>query len=315
MEQQYVGWDYFFYPKPEDGDEDPPTWHEIRILREFVERFENDDEVPADDAARRLISLCDEDQQIEKRGDFANKGDRVSWLLWDVGIFMPRYQRAVLKVVEAVRALPALERTECQIRSGRFADRLLQWKKLEKFEEIWTDRSIYYWNIPRYGSFPFEGLDGFVIMNAFQANHLSTYPPSSTMSPELSCAFRMIVFALEQDPWNHTPVLSYSRYNNRYGTGHIQMLNTDIRGLAPYIEISGPVLFQFLGRSDLSSLEAVKLPDSNLWKGNSLFSMQRWQFWKQRLVWISKQDELMDSTRGLAARLVISMQEIEENSM
>ncbi|KAJ5600282.1 hypothetical protein N7450_001349 [Penicillium hetheringtonii] len=142
MEQQYVGWDYFFYPKPEDGDEDPPTWHEIRILREFVERFENDDEVPADDAARRLISLCDEDQQIEKRGDFANKGDRVSWLLWDVGIFMPRYQRAVLKVVEAVRALPALERTECQIRSGRFADRLLQWKKLEKFEEIWTDRSI-----------------------------------------------------------------------------------------------------------------------------------------------------------------------------
>lgn len=92
-----------------------------------------------------------------------------------------------------------------------------------------------YWNIPRYGSFPFEGLDGFVIMNAFQANHLSTYPPSSTMSPELSCAFRMIVFALEQDPWNHTPVLSYSRYNNRYGTGHIQMLNVGsnkIRGVS-----------------------------------------------------------------------------------
>ena len=82
-----------------------------------------------------------------------------------------------------------------------------------------------YWNVSRYGSFPFEGLDGFVIMNVFQANHLSAYPPSSTMLPELSCALRMIVFALEQDLWNYTPVLSYSRHNNRYGTGHIQMLN------------------------------------------------------------------------------------------
>lgn len=142
MDQQYADWDYFFYPLPEDGDEDPPTWHEIRTLREFVERFDSDEEIPADDTARRLMSLCDEDQQVKERREFANKGDRVSWLLWDLGMFMPQYQRAVLKVVEAVRALPVLERTEDQIRAGNFANSLLRWNRLEKFEEIWTDRSI-----------------------------------------------------------------------------------------------------------------------------------------------------------------------------
>ncbi|KAJ5403996.1 hypothetical protein N7509_003867 [Penicillium cosmopolitanum] len=315
MEQQYVEWDYFFYPLPEDGDEDPPTWREIRTLRDFVERFGHADEIPADYAARRLMSLCDEDQQVEERGDFANKGDRVSWFLWDLGMFMPRYQRAVLKVVEAVRALSVLERTEDQILSGRFADSLLGWNRLDKFEEIWNDRSIYFSNVNRYGSFPFEGLGGCVITNAFQANHLSIYPPSSPRSPELCRGFYTIVFALEQDPWNHTPRLPYSRHDKRNAYGHIQMLNTDLRCLSPFIEISGSVLFYFLDRKDLTSLEALKLPNSNLWKGDSLFTMQRWQFWKERLLWISKQDELMNLTRELAAKLVRSMQNIEKNKI
>lgn len=53
-----------------------------------------------------------------------DKGERVSYLLWDTAIEIPRYQPAVLKLVEAIRALPELERTEEQIRTGRFEDKL-----------------------------------------------------------------------------------------------------------------------------------------------------------------------------------------------
>jgi len=41
-----------------------------------------------------------------------DKGERVSWILWGAGTEMPRYQPAILKLVEAIRVLPELYRTE-----------------------------------------------------------------------------------------------------------------------------------------------------------------------------------------------------------
>lgn len=43
-----------------------------------------------------------------------DKGERVAWLFWDVGMEMPRYQPAILKLLEARRALPKVDRTEEQ---------------------------------------------------------------------------------------------------------------------------------------------------------------------------------------------------------
>lgn len=86
------------------------------------------------------MSLANEDRLIEERqSDVVEKGERVSWLLWDAAIEMPRYQPAILKLVDAIRALPELDRTEEQTRTGRFKDKLETWRSLEAFENIWSE--------------------------------------------------------------------------------------------------------------------------------------------------------------------------------
>ncbi|KAJ5636371.1 uncharacterized protein N7484_009684 [Penicillium longicatenatum] len=96
--------------------------------------------IPAGDAARRFMSLRDEDSVIEERRlKGVDKGERVAWLLWDAAIEMPRYQPAILELVEAIRALSELDRTEEQFRSSRFQDTLEMWRNLEAFEKIWQD--------------------------------------------------------------------------------------------------------------------------------------------------------------------------------
>ena len=140
MEEHKAEWIPFFYPDPEDGDPDPPTWDEIQILQEFVERYGTANAVPVDDAAHRFMSLRNEDDLIQERQSQAvDKGERVSWLLWDAAIEMPNYQPAVLRLVEAIRALPDLDRTEEQVRTSRFQDRLEDWRNLAAFKDIWEE--------------------------------------------------------------------------------------------------------------------------------------------------------------------------------
>ncbi|KAJ5803471.1 uncharacterized protein N7503_005921 [Penicillium pulvis] len=96
--------------------------------------------IPTADAARLFMSLRNVDSLIKERGSQGiDKGERVSWLLRDAAIDMPRYQPAILKLVETVRSLPELDRTEEQVRTSRFQDMLEKWRNLEAFEEIWQD--------------------------------------------------------------------------------------------------------------------------------------------------------------------------------
>ncbi|KAJ6016211.1 hypothetical protein N7540_010802 [Penicillium herquei] len=307
MRDDYTEWERYTHPDPDE--EDPPTLEEIQTVREFVERYNTFDPIPANDAARKLMSLINEDRVIEERQDpVVDKGNRVSYFLWDVGIDIPRYQLAILKLVEAIRALPELERTEKQIHIGRFEEKLEAWKSLEKFENVWGIHFfVNLWDM-RHGPFPFYGADCCHSGHAFYAHHLATYPPDSTeTSCELAAAFRLIVFALEQDPWNYA-----NPRRIRVPTDYIQMLNSDVHGMVPFFETSGHILFGFLGKYDLSALEQLKLPGCNLWEGDSSFTIQRWEFWKTRLRWVSEQDELMESTRDDARKIVHIMQQIEQ---
>lgn len=126
-------WAVFTHPEPDE--EDPPTFEEIQVLREFVERYGTLHAIPADDAARRLMSLVNENRDSEVVG----KGERVAWLLWDAGIEMPRYQPAILDLVEAIQALPTLEMTEEQIRTWQFKEKWERWRNMEKFWDIWFE--------------------------------------------------------------------------------------------------------------------------------------------------------------------------------
>lgn len=138
MRDDYTGWEKFSHPDPDEAD--PPTADEINILREFVENYGMPNAIPTGDAARFIMSLRNEDSLIKERGSQGvDKGERVSWLLWDAAIEMPRYQPAILKLVETIRGLPELDRTEEQVRTSRFQDMLEKWRNLEAFEEIWQD--------------------------------------------------------------------------------------------------------------------------------------------------------------------------------
>ncbi|RLL96001.1 hypothetical protein CFD26_103305 [Aspergillus turcosus] len=123
-------WVYFYNPEPDEKD--PPTLDEIEILREFVESWGTPRAIQADTAARRLMCLCTENHQ----GENVDKGERVAWLLWDVGIEMPQYQPAILRLVEAIKALPTLDSTEEQIRTWRFKEKSERWRKMEAFDDI-----------------------------------------------------------------------------------------------------------------------------------------------------------------------------------
>ncbi|OQE07866.1 hypothetical protein PENVUL_c012G01548 [Penicillium vulpinum] len=137
-------------------------------------------------------------------------------------------------------------------------------------------------------------------------------------------ALRIPVFALEQDPWNHGPVPLPPRspsflqchhlVDGRVATNYIPMLNTDVHAMVPFLEIAGSIIFKFVGKKDLSFAEANKKPDWNLWKGDSSFSKERWDFWKERLQWISEQNGLMERTRDDAQKLVELIYSIEQES-
>lgn len=138
MRDDYTGWEKFSHPDPDEAD--PPTADEINILREFVENYGKPNAIPTGDAARFIMSLRNEDSLIKERGrQGVDKGERVSWLLWDAAIEMSRYQPAILKLVETIRGLPGVDRTEEQVRTSRFQDMLEKWRNLEAFEEIWQD--------------------------------------------------------------------------------------------------------------------------------------------------------------------------------
>ncbi|KAJ5953664.1 hypothetical protein N7454_000560 [Penicillium verhagenii] len=138
MRDDYTEWECFTHPDPDEDD--PPTLDEIGALREFAERYDSSDAIPAYAAARKLMSLTDEDRVVnERQNHVVDKGERVSWLLWDAGMYTPRYQPAILKIVQAIRGLPELERTEEQICTGRFENRLEAWRSLEAFADIWSE--------------------------------------------------------------------------------------------------------------------------------------------------------------------------------
>jgi hypothetical protein len=64
-----------------------------------------------------------------------DKGQRVTWLMWDAGLLMPQHQTAILVLIDAVRAMPRLEATPEQ--EARFGNKLERWRRLDFCEDIW----------------------------------------------------------------------------------------------------------------------------------------------------------------------------------
>lgn len=92
-------------------------------------------------------------------------------------------------------------------------------------------------------------------------------------------------------------------------------IQTDVHLMVPYFEIAGHIIFEFVGKRDLSLLATIKSPKCDLWKGDSMFTMERWELWKERLRWVSEQDELLERTRDDARNLVRLMQGIEQQKL
>jgi Protein of unknown function (DUF3632). len=81
--------------------------------------------------------------------------------------------------------------------------------------------------------------------------------------------------------------------------------------MVPFFEIAGSIISSSREEGHLQT-GATKKTDWNLWRGDSSFSRERWDFWKERLQWISEQTELMERTRDDAQNLVKIMHSIEQ---
>jgi hypothetical protein len=82
----------------------------------------------------------------------------------------------------------------------------------------------------RYGPYPYYGWVDFHNASAFNAHYLAAYPPDSPNSTELTRALRLIIFALEQDPWTRAQQPPPQWRGHRFmdtgrPTDYVQMLN------------------------------------------------------------------------------------------
>lgn len=119
-----------------DINEDTSTPEEVTALREFVQAYNTPNALDAEETARKLMSLNEDHVPCDDAWD---KGYRIGWLLYDVGIEMVQHQVAILVVADAVMALPRLDATpEQQVRFGE--EKLERWRKLEDFWDNWRNR-------------------------------------------------------------------------------------------------------------------------------------------------------------------------------
>ncbi|KAJ4398822.1 hypothetical protein N0V85_006183 [Neurospora sp. IMI 360204] len=312
-----------------DVNEDTSTPEEASALREFVQAYNTPSALDAEETARKLMSLNED--RIPCDGDF-DKGIRIAWLLYDVGINMVQHQVAILVVADAVMALPRLDATpEQEVRFGE--EKLERWRTLEDFwGTCWNDRWDRY-NEFRYGN----GFCGYIRVNAWVARHLVLHPPNIYYTTELNVAFSRMMLALEKDPWNYPGVREDDDVGIRSPKDYtITTLNTDVPVLVPFLVIAGDIMYRYTdremmarrfaeahqenhehntreywqefssNRSERSLWKAEKKVDQHEW-----LTRERWAFWKKRLVWISEQTELLQRTRDEAIMLVQLMTEIE----
>ncbi|EGZ73974.1 hypothetical protein NEUTE2DRAFT_149865 [Neurospora tetrasperma FGSC 2509] len=302
---------------PMDVEEDTSTPEEVSALREFVQAYNTPSALNAEETARKLMSLNED--HVPCDGDF-DKGRRIAWLLYDVGIQMVQYQVAILVVADAVMALPRLDATpEQEVRFGK--KKLERWRKLEDFwYYCWNER----WD--RYNEFRYSTASGaYICANAWVARHL------------LSVAFSRMILALEKDRWNYPFVREDGDVTIRSPKDWtITMLNTHVHALVPFLVIAGDIMYRYTDREMIvrrfaeAHQENHKDNTRESWQRYSLFcsgrslwkdekkvdqhewlTRERWAFWKKRLVWISEQTELLQRTRDEAIMLVQLMTEIE----
>jgi len=107
-----------------------------------------------------------------------------------------------------------------------------------------------------------------------------------------------------------------------------------VHALVPYFDIAGDIIYEWTNqktrihkfrpdeyakgskeylRSKCACLKSAH-PEADLWKGDEWVTRARWAFWRERLVWVSEQTELMQRTRDEATMLVQMMKNIETGS-
>ncbi|KAJ5545484.1 hypothetical protein N7535_006130 [Penicillium sp. DV-2018c] len=266
------------------GDSDnPPTATEICVLRQYVETFGTPNAVPVLEAAYDMMSLVQEITDMEEPID---KEERVAHLLWDVGLDMPKHQCAILMLV---RKIPHayIRRTHQKILDGWFRANMIEWLRMQRFWELWN----MYLDVeplfrpPSGASYPLPEFirhtQGWLRHNTFYATNLALGSQNNPTEvnhefTEIDRALMMITYTLE-----NTPVV------DDYPLPECTTLHCELQGLTPWFEISGRVLYGCIGSKDLECWTPIKSKGSNLWMRDLSLSLERWNFWKAQLDWMS----------------------------
>ncbi|KAK3396916.1 hypothetical protein B0T20DRAFT_480518 [Sordaria brevicollis] len=312
-----------------DLNEESSTPEEAAALREFVQAYHTPNALNAEEAARRLMSLNED--QVPCDGDW-DKGERIAYLLWDVGIEMVQHQVAILVLVDAAMALPRLDATpEQEVRFG--AEKLERWRSMEDFWDVWATRRMRYDELRYDRRGPDTEYPGYPRSNAFVARHLVLHLPDFYYTSELSEAFASLVMTLEKGYDLDTS--SGSALSSREIEAQVLETATDVHGIIPFLVIAGDILYRYTDRDMIARRFAEAHQENHehntsefwlrlwsscserfLWKeekgdGHEWLTRERWAFWKERLSWMSEQTELKQRTRDEAIMLVQVMTEIE----
>ncbi|KAA8619431.1 hypothetical protein SMACR_09263 [Sordaria macrospora] len=327
-----MGIELDFISDPEDwsdfglmDNEESSTPEEAAALREFVQAYYTPNALNAEETARKLMSLNED--HVPCDGDW-DKGERIAYLLWDVGIEMVQHQVAILVLVDAAMALPRLDATpEQEVRFG--AEKLERWRSMEDFWDVWATRRMRYyeWRYHRRG--PDTEYPAYPRANAFVARHLVLHPPDFYYTSELSEAFARLFMTLEKG----YGLDSGSALSSR--EAQVLKTATDVHGIIPFLVIAGDIMYRYTDRDLIAWRFAAAHQENHehntseywlwlwssgsersLWKeekgdGHEWLTRERWAFWKKRLLWMSEQTELKQRTRDEAIMLVQVMTEIE----
>lgn len=114
--------------------------------------------------------------------------------------------------------------------------------------------------------------------------------------------------------WNMRDALENEQHDDVEGTA-VQKYNVHVPAATSWIFGMGRALYT--KEKDLTPTDRKygnPAKGGDLWKGKAEFSKERWAFWKERLAFVSKLDEISDKTKNISRDALEAMERAESFS-
>ncbi|RDL38480.1 uncharacterized protein BP5553_02820 [Venustampulla echinocandica] len=194
---------------------------------------------------------------------------------------------------------------------------------MQDFREHWTEFAFDYLDLPSWE--PAEeraaNRQGWINMNAFGAKLSLCGAPELDERPRAALLMRQ---ALEKTPWEvfHHPDLDeeedledddYPTWRaHQFELRDVRTLNSSVPAAAMWMKINASGIYEMNGRPMTGDYDCHRA-DSN-WKGEPVWSKERFAFWRERFEWISNVSVLDKETKKAAKEAAEAMKKVEDEN-